>query len=72
MVHEFPDASHPSITARARGGGSLEAVTSADQRVEIGLDSHPAKLLPAFHGIHRRPTVRVAVDEQHRTGRQVE
>ena len=72
MVHEFPNAPHPGIAARARGGLPLEAVIPSDERVEIGLDPHPAKLLPAFHRIHRRPTVRIAVDEQDRTRREVE
>jgi hypothetical protein len=72
VVHEFPNAPHPGIAASARGGLTLEAVITSDERVEIGLDPHPAKLLPAFHRIHRRPTVRIAVDEQDRTRREVE
>ena len=52
----------PGIAARAWSGLSLQAVAAFGECVEIGLDAHPAKLLPAFHRIHRGtpPTPRFA------------
>ena len=71
MIHEFPHAIHPGITSSSWGRLLLKAVPTSDKCVEVRLNSHPTKLLPAFHRIHRCPTVGIAVDEQHRTARQV-
>jgi putative transposase len=35
VVHEFPNAPHPGVAARARSGLPLEAVISSGERVEI-------------------------------------
>ncbi len=42
VVHKFPNAAHPSVAPGSRGGLLLEAVPASHQRVQIGLDSHPA------------------------------
>ena len=72
VVHKFPDSIHPWETTRARGCLALEAMSSLGQRMEIGLDTHLAKLFPAFHRIHRRVSIRIAVNEKHRACRQIE
>lgn len=53
-------------------GLALEAVGTANQRVKISLDAHPAELLPAFDRVHRRPAVCIAVDEEDRACGEVE
>ena len=49
VVHELPDPIHPGIAAGSRGGRPLEAVATFGEGVEVRLNSHPAKLLLAFH-----------------------
>ena len=49
MVHKFPDAIHPGIAARSQSSLPLKAVTTFGERVEIGLNAHPPKLLPSLH-----------------------
>ena len=72
VVHKFPNTTQPGKATRARGCLALEAMSSPGQRMEIGLDTHLAKLFPAFHRIHRRVSIRIAVNEKHRACRQIE
>lgn len=50
----------------------METMIARGQCVEIGLKAHATQLFPAFHRIHRRPSIGVAMDEQHRTGGEIE
>ena len=72
VVHELRDPIHPGIAASARGGRPLKTVAAFGEGVEVRLDSHPAKLLPAFYRVHGCPTIGIAVHEEHRAGRKVE
>ena len=67
LVKEFAYAIHPGVASGSRRGLLLEAMSAQRKRVKFALDSHPAHLLPALNGVHGRPNIRIAVDEQRRT-----
>jgi hypothetical protein len=49
VIHEFPDATHPSVATRTWSGFPLEAVIAGGKCMKIRLDTHAAELLPALH-----------------------
>ena len=53
------------VGARPRTAAVLEAMVAQGEGMKLALNAHSAHLLPTFDRIHRSPTVRIAVDEQH-------
>ena len=45
----------------------LETMFTQRQRVQLTLDAHASHLFPQLHGVHRRPAIRIAMDEKHRS-----
>ena len=66
MLQKFADAIEPCVASRTGRGCLLKTMAAPCERMEFTLYAHTAELLPRLYGVHRRPSIRIAMDEEDR------